>query len=182
MTERLFPVDGRTPAERAATRTASTAAQLGMFSDADFATVTRRELDRACPVCSSTEHTGRFGCSHGVALALDLDDDQDADDLDRSPAMYRSTDPVEWQTECPHPDDRRRIEAHPQWLRDLNHDWQPLVRHPDIGDLPMRDRLACCPRRYSAQSSNPYRRGTPSLCIRCGNPQVDHPYNESETP
>ena len=73
MSDRLFPVDGRTPAERAATRSTSTAAQLDMFSPADFATVTHLELDRACPVCASTVHTGRFGCPHGSALALDLD-------------------------------------------------------------------------------------------------------------
>lgn len=176
MSDRLFPVDGRTPTERAATRAASTAAQLDMFTPADFATVTRGTLD-ACPVCASTEHSGRFGCPHGLALSLDLDDqadDAEPVDLDGAPIFWPGT-PPEWRTECPHPDDRRRIEAMPQWLRDLNHDWQPMVNRPDINDLPHRDRLAVCPRRYSPQSANPSRNGRTNICIRCGNLQVDHP-------
>lgn len=74
MSERLFPVDGRTPRERAETRARVAAGTPSLFSDADFATVAERELDRACPVCASTEHTGLFGCRHGDALVLDLDE------------------------------------------------------------------------------------------------------------
>jgi hypothetical protein len=182
MTERLFPVDGPTPTERAERRTASRDAQASLFSDADFAIVPRGELSNACPVCASTEHTGRFGCPHGTALALDLDGDDQGDDLDGFGWQFLDTDPPEWRTEYPHRDDRRRIESCPDWLRELNHDWQPVLRHPDINEVPFALRLACCPRRYFPQSSNPYRRGTPSLCIRCGHPQSDHPTEGDTTP